>query len=106
MIDPPQRVIGLENQQVVGPARQDLLGDCGRRTLPNFRNDVLRLDCFVRNNGLAAPRLNRPRCRRRKLLYPVPSAAGRTLADGQLNSQRRDKAQEALLWKGRAQSYP
>jgi hypothetical protein len=23
-----QRVIGLENQQVVGPARQDLLGDC------------------------------------------------------------------------------
>src|SRR5215204_2743913 len=36
-----QRVIGLENQQVVGPARQDLLGDCGLAAHGVQRHDAV-----------------------------------------------------------------
>src|SRR5215207_4486882 len=39
-----QRVIGLENQQVVGPARQDLLGDCGLAAHGVQRHDAV-LQC-------------------------------------------------------------
>ncbi len=36
-----QRVIGLENQQVVGPACQDLLGDCGLAAHGIQRHDAV-----------------------------------------------------------------
>src|SRR3954465_7103372 len=36
-----QRVIGLENQQVVGPARQDLLSDCGLAAHGVQRHDAV-----------------------------------------------------------------
>src|SRR3954466_5971330 len=36
-----QRVIGLETQQVVGPARQDLLGDCGLAAHGVQRHDAV-----------------------------------------------------------------
>src|SRR3954463_15266133 len=56
-------------------------------TLAGLAQSGVRVGLRVKlNNGLAAPRLNRPRCRRRKLPYRVPSAAGRTLAGGQLSS--------------------
>src|SRR3954452_24317798 len=55
-------------------------------TLAGLAQSGVRVGLRVKlNNGLAAPRLNRPRCRRRKLPYRVPSAAGRTLAGGQLS---------------------
>src|SRR4051812_5531082 len=56
-------------------------------TLAGLAQSGVRVGLRVKlNNGLAAPRLNRPRCRRRKLPYRVPSAVGRTLAGGQLSS--------------------
>src|SRR4051794_17297509 len=36
-----QRVIGLENQQVVGPTRQDSLGDCGLASHGVQRHDAV-----------------------------------------------------------------
>src|SRR3954447_12442920 len=71
-------------------------------TLAGLAQSGVRVGLRVKlNNGLAAPRLNRPRCRRRKLPYRVPSAAGRTLAGGQLNRNPRvcwgERACEAEL---------
>src|SRR3954451_9608175 len=77
-----QRVIGLENQQVVGPARQDLLSDCGLAAHGLQRHDpVLQREVVqqLRDGGHLVGRLMGATLARREALR---SRAGGRRVDG------------------------